>query len=130
MKRFSLVLAMLALALAVGFTFVACDDGSSNGGGGTPTGSDRFDNAFYGTWERPYYDETYQITFTHQTDGDYVNGYKLLVREYQTNLCRIINLNAGQPMSFIAVIGTDGRLVISNSNVPGAGWDGTYTKRN
>ena len=47
MKRFSFILAMLALVLVVGLAFMSCgdDEGSNSGGGGNR------DPALNGTWQ-------------------------------------------------------------------------------
>jgi hypothetical protein len=47
MKRFSLVLAMLALVLVFGLALVSCDDGSGNGGGGGSGGLSLYQRSSY-----------------------------------------------------------------------------------
>ena len=59
MKRFSFLLAMLALALVLGLAFVSCDDGTTNGDN-TPGGSNS--NPFVGTWVGTY--QQWDITLT------------------------------------------------------------------
>ena len=64
MKRFSLVLAMLVLALALGLAFVGCDDGATGGGGNNVDGGS---NPFYGSWH--VYDgaDLLRLTFTNSS---------------------------------------------------------------
>ena len=54
MKRFSFILAMLAIVLAFGLAFVSCDNDTTGGGntpgGNTPGGNNPSGNSVVGTW--------------------------------------------------------------------------------
>ena len=149
MNKKYIFVVMLVLVLA----FVSCDDGvmGSGGGtqgGGTPVGSNRFTSDFYGTWVKPNPDgspynsipETDEITIVRVSTRDEVSfnhtvayDYYLVIRYFEGNAFRLGNSDyvAAPTITFTAVIGSDGKLVISemSPSVYGYAFNGTYTKR-
>ena len=68
MRKGFILMAMLAIALAIGFTFVSCDDGGG-ARGGYDSGGGGGSGGLAGTY---YYDDSWWITFS--SNGRF-NGY-------------------------------------------------------
>ena len=96
MKKFSLVLAMLALVLALGLAFVSCDDDTTNSGN-TPGGGGNTVSPFEGTWVES--STGMQLIFTGNTfllkQQDGVNLKRCSFTYTQTTLTETILDNYG-----------------------------------
>ena len=117
MKKFRLVLAMLALALALGLAFVSCDDGTTSGGnnpGGNTPGNNNV-SPFEGTWIESSSGMQLIITGnTYLLKQDGVNLKRCSFTYTQTTLTETVLDNYGNSFFSIGEVTTVNYTLVGN----------------
>ena len=126
MKKFSVSLVLLAVALVFGLAFVSCDSGTPGGDNGTTSGGNSFDtNKLNGQWKN---DANSRIIGFVNFDTN--QQTVLMTRDDSTYFTMPYNGNVfGSGDHTIKVAFQGEKLRISESKGIFSGYDGLYTKQ-
>jgi hypothetical protein len=116
MRNFAKLLGIIAMVAVIGFSMTACGEEDIV----------RFDSALYGTWNRDTFSSAAQIYFLTDTEEDrcgFSDGTsnRLIAKNGNTYTFTVV--------VFTAVVGSDGKLTISESTSTYYVPNGTYTKQ-